>query len=88
MWNVLSRWWCRRMHSKAMWPIHGRYICPDCHREYPVAWEVTPPAVEYRQESQTRTRTEPQPDDWGRKVIGPARMLLQRAASVKRSDTM
>lgn len=26
------------MHSKAMWPIHGKYVCPDCLREYPVAW--------------------------------------------------
>lgn len=30
------------MHSKAMWPIHGRYICPDCLREYPVEWTGVP----------------------------------------------
>ncbi len=30
------------MHSKAMWPIHGKYICPDCLREYPVAWTGIP----------------------------------------------
>jgi hypothetical protein len=30
------------MHSKAMWPMHGKYICPDCLREYPVAWEDLP----------------------------------------------
>jgi hypothetical protein len=34
------------MHSKAMWPIHGKYICPDCLREYPVAWEDLPVAAE------------------------------------------
>ena len=27
------------MHSKTMWPMHGKYICPDCLREYPVLWE-------------------------------------------------
>ena len=32
------------MHTQVMWPIHGRYICPQCLREYPLAWEgpVTP----------------------------------------------
>jgi hypothetical protein len=30
------------MHSKAMWPIHGKYVCPDCLREYPVAWTGVP----------------------------------------------
>ena len=38
MWERLSELWCRSMHSKAMWPIHGKYICPNCLREYPVAW--------------------------------------------------
>jgi hypothetical protein len=30
------------MHSKAMWPMHGKYICPDCFREYPVEWTGVP----------------------------------------------
>jgi hypothetical protein len=30
------------MHSKAMWPMHGKYTCPDCLREYPVAWTGVP----------------------------------------------
>jgi len=78
----MSQWWCKRMHSKAMWPIHGRYICPDCHREYPVAWEAEPPAFERRAESPPRPASEPQAS-W------PARLFLQRAAgSLKRSDTM
>jgi hypothetical protein len=34
------------MHSKAMWPMHGKYICPDCLREYPVVWEENPAARE------------------------------------------
>jgi hypothetical protein len=34
----VSRWWCKRMHSKAMWPIHGKYICRVCLREYPISW--------------------------------------------------
>jgi hypothetical protein len=39
MWNKLSVFWCKSMHNKAMWPIHGRYVCPQCLREYRVAWE-------------------------------------------------
>lgn len=23
-----------------MWPIHGRYVCPRCLREYALNWEV------------------------------------------------
>ena len=37
--NWISEIWCKTMHTRAMWPIHGRYICPDCLREFPVAWE-------------------------------------------------
>lgn len=52
MFEGISRWWCRRTHSKAMWPIHGRYICRVCLREYPVSWllnEEADAAVESRQ---------------------------------------
>lgn len=34
------------MHSKAMWPIHGKYVCPDCLREHPVEWTGAPKAEE------------------------------------------
>jgi hypothetical protein len=28
------------MHNDdAMWPIHGKYICKRCLREYTVTWE-------------------------------------------------
>jgi hypothetical protein len=30
-----------------MWPIHGRYICSECFREYPVAWEGRAKPEEY-----------------------------------------
>jgi hypothetical protein len=39
--NWISTLWCKTMHGRAMWPIHGKYICPDCLREYPVFWEET-----------------------------------------------
>ncbi|HEY1342721.1 MAG TPA: hypothetical protein VGF59_34700 [Bryobacteraceae bacterium] len=39
MLNWISEFWCRKMHTRAMWPIHGRYVCPQCLREYPVVWE-------------------------------------------------
>ena len=47
----MSKWiadlWCRNMHAKAMWPIHGRYICPQCLREHALAWEGPARAAEY-----------------------------------------
>jgi hypothetical protein len=45
--NWISELWCKKMHSRAMWPIHGRYICPDCFREHPVAWEGRARPEEY-----------------------------------------
>jgi hypothetical protein len=30
-----------------MWPIHGRYVCSRCLREYPVEWEGSPKPGEY-----------------------------------------
>ena len=47
MLNRISELWCKKMHSRAMWPIHGRYICPDCLREYRVAWEGPAKPEEY-----------------------------------------
>ncbi len=41
MFSWLSRLWCRTMHEKAMWPIHGRYVCPRCFREYAVDWDAS-----------------------------------------------
>jgi hypothetical protein len=38
MWNRIADLWCRKMHTEAMWPIHGRYVCKRCLREYPVEW--------------------------------------------------
>jgi acetone carboxylase gamma subunit len=46
MWSRISEAWCKSMHSKAMWPIHGKYICPDCLRAYPVVWDEIPAAPE------------------------------------------
>jgi transposase-like protein len=47
MWDRISELWCRRMHSRAMWPIHGRYLCRQCLREYTVKWEGPARAAEY-----------------------------------------
>jgi len=35
------------MHNQAMWPIHGKYICPQCLQEYPVAWEAPVAKTDY-----------------------------------------
>jgi hypothetical protein len=40
MMNWISELWCKAAHSQPMWPIHGKYICSKCLREYPVAWEA------------------------------------------------
>lgn len=45
--NWIAELWCKKMHNRAMWPIHGRYICQDCLREYPVEWEGRARAEEY-----------------------------------------
>ena len=46
MWDRISEAWCKSMHSKAMWPMHGKYICPDCFREFPVEWAEIPTGSE------------------------------------------
>ena len=40
MTNWIRSTWCKSMHNGAMWPMHGKYICPRCLLEFPVAWEV------------------------------------------------
>ena len=47
MWNRIQEVWCNTMHPRAMWPIHGKYICPQCLRQHPVSWEGLPSATEY-----------------------------------------
>ncbi len=47
MWNRLAEIWCRTMHKQPMWPMHGKYICQQCLREYPVAWEGPAKVEEY-----------------------------------------
>jgi len=47
MLNWISELWCKKMHSGAMWPIHGKYICPKCLRAYPVVWEGPAEPAEY-----------------------------------------
>ena len=39
--------WCKSMHNQAMWPMHGKYICPQCLQEYPVAWEAPATTAAY-----------------------------------------
>ena len=45
----ISELWCKMMHNKAMWPMHGKYVCPDCLRQYPVPWEDIPRAPQTAQ---------------------------------------
>ena len=47
MWERISEIWCRRMHSRAMWPIHGKYLCRRCLRQHAVTWEGRVRAAEY-----------------------------------------
>jgi len=36
--ETLAKLWCSMMHDSPMWPIHERYECRVCGREYPVEW--------------------------------------------------
>ncbi len=36
----IERLWCAHMHTATMWPIHGKYRCGTCLREYEVAFEA------------------------------------------------
>ena len=47
MMNWIRSTWCKSMHTEVMWPMHGKYICPRCLREYPVAWEAPVTAADY-----------------------------------------
>jgi hypothetical protein len=38
----IEKMWCETMHSHTMWPIHGKYRCAECFREYPVAFNFDP----------------------------------------------
>lgn len=39
----LGEMWCKAFHGDPMWPVHGRYICPVCLREYSVDWNSPKP---------------------------------------------
>ena len=40
MLETLLRFWCRQFHHKMFRPFNGYYVCGDCLRAYPVAWET------------------------------------------------
>jgi hypothetical protein len=42
----LSSLWCALAHPAPMWPIHGRYRCRQCLREYPVPWQTLEAAAQ------------------------------------------
>lgn len=56
MLNWISQVWCKTTHGQAMWPIHGKYICRKCLREYPVSWERPVLASEYADPSLSNAR--------------------------------
>lgn len=39
--ETLAKVWCSLVHDSPMWPMHGRYECRVCGREYPVEWSET-----------------------------------------------
>jgi hypothetical protein len=38
MFESALRWWCRQTHNSVLHPMHGKYICGVCLREWPVPW--------------------------------------------------
>jgi hypothetical protein len=75
MWDRHSEAWCKSMHSKAMWPMHGKYICPECFREYPVAWAEIPTGSEQAPPAN-------QPFVWSKPAVS------EMMGRLKRSDSM
>ena len=86
--NAIAVWWCRTMHSKAMWPIHGRYICPDCGRVIPVSWEAGPPRTEPALPRPTAKRRTFAPDSVRLFQWLPRVVAHYLSGGLKRSDTM
>ena len=37
--NRIRGLWCETMHDRVLWPIHGKYRCATCQREYAVEFE-------------------------------------------------
>ena len=33
-------YWCKLVHKRTTWPIHGHYLCLECGAEFPVLWEA------------------------------------------------
>lgn len=56
MFERLGQWWCKKMHRRAMWPIHGRYVCKKCLREYPITWVSTTQSEESPQPKSKRKK--------------------------------
>lgn len=40
MFESALRWWCRQTHNSVLHPVHGKYICGVCLREWPVPWAL------------------------------------------------
>lgn len=56
MMNRIAAAWCKKMHTGAMWPIHGKYICSQCLREHLVTWEGPAKPAEYADPSLCNSR--------------------------------
>jgi hypothetical protein len=41
MWDKISVAWCKTMHKRSTWPIHGRYSCLECGRSHTVDWTAS-----------------------------------------------
>ena len=56
MFESVLRWWCRAMHNNVLYPVHGKYICGVCLRQWPVPW------AEPEKTSRVNLRPQVQPD--------------------------
>ena len=55
MWNRISDLWCKKMHRRAMWPMHGKYICQQCLRQHAIKWEGPVAPSDYADPALRRT---------------------------------
>lgn len=52
--DSIARRWCKIAHADPMWPVGGKYRCPDCQRVYSVSWEAKPVSKRRKQSASGR----------------------------------
>jgi hypothetical protein len=57
MFKTMGEFWCKLLHDRPNWPIHGRYACRVCGRSYAVPWEFTTLSPDFQRAGQPGVTT-------------------------------